>query len=346
MMNLITRAFTRAKQRASSHKVKVYIISGFLGAGKTTFIQQLIKELPDPQRILVLENDFGQVNLDGALLREQGYTVRELTSGCICCSLAGDFRRALVDILDTQDVDYIIIEPSGVSQLSDILAICKDSSIAKRIELTGCVSIVDAMRAPMYYKNFGIFFKDQIAYSSQVFISHQEEEELLQNTLEIIRVLNPAAPVYIVPWKEITLSKYISMYPREQAVSSLAPNETIENHKGHHTARNHPEIPHHDHIAHHAQAKDSFLTCTVECTLPRTIDEWQDHLKALIETNTTGHILRLKGCIPLSTGGQALVQYNGSSLEITPTTLHDSYLTIIGPSLNDDALQSFINGTM
>ena len=150
MMNLITRAFTRAKQRASSHKVKVYIISGFLGAGKTTFIQPLIKELPDPQRILVLENDFGQVNLDGALLREQGYTVRELTSGCICCSLAGDFRRALVDILDTQDVDYIIIEPSGVSQLSDILAICKDSSIAKRIELTGCVSIVDAMRAPMY----------------------------------------------------------------------------------------------------------------------------------------------------------------------------------------------------
>ena len=210
MMNLITRAFTRAKQRASSHKVKVYIISGFLGAGKTTFIQQLIKELPDPRRILVLENDFGQINLDGALLREQGYTVRELTSGCICCSLAGDFRRALVDILDTQDVDYII-EPSGVSQLSDILAICKDSSIAKRIELTGCVSIVDAMRAPMYYKNFGIFFKDQIAYSSQVFISHQEEEELLQKTLEIIRVLNPAAPIYIVPWKEITLSKYISM---------------------------------------------------------------------------------------------------------------------------------------
>ena len=136
------------------------------------------------------------------------------------------------------------------------------------------------------------------------------------------------------------------MYPREQAVSSLAPNKTVENHEGHHTARNHPEIPHHDHIAHHAQAKDAFLTCTVECTLPRTIDEWQDHLKALIETNTTGHILRLKGCIPLSTGGQALVQYNGSGLEITPTTLHDSYLTIIGPSLNNDALQSFINGTM
>ena len=175
MIKLISRAFTRAKQNLSSHKVKVYIVSGFLGAGKTTFIQQLIQELPDPTRVLILENDFGQVNLDGAILREKGYTVRELTSGCICCSLAGDFRRALVDILDTQDVDYIIIEPSGVSQLSDILAICKDSSIAKRIELTGCVSIVDAMRAPMYYKNFGVFFKDQIAYSSQVFISHQED---------------------------------------------------------------------------------------------------------------------------------------------------------------------------
>ena len=186
MMNLISRAFTRSKQNLSSHKVKVYVVSGFLGAGKTTFIQQLIQELPDPTRVLILENDFGQVNLDGAILREKGYTVRELTSGCICCSLAGDFRRALVDILDTQDVDYIIIEPSGVSQLSDILAICKDSSIAKRIELTGCVSIVDAMRAPMYYKNFGVFFKDQIAYSSQVFISHQEDEDLLQNTLEII----------------------------------------------------------------------------------------------------------------------------------------------------------------
>ena len=346
MMNFMTRAFKKVIKSTEGNKVKVYIISGFLGAGKTTFIQQLIQELPDPSKILVLENDFGQVNLDGAILREKGYTVRELTSGCICCSLAGDFRRALADILDTKDLEYIIIEPSGVSQLSDILAICKDPSIAKHIELTGCVSIVDAMRAPMYYKNFGIFFKDQIAYSSQVFISHQEDDQLLQETLEIIRVLNPAAPIYILPWEEITLSKYISMHPHEQAVSSLAPTQTIENHKGHHTDRNHPEIPHHDHIAHHAQAKDSFLTCTVECTLPRTISEWHLHLQALIDTNTSGQILRLKGCIPLSTGGQALVQYNGTSLEITPTTLHDSYLTIIGPSLNNDALQSFINGTM
>ncbi|EHM42659.1 GTP-binding protein [Anaeroglobus geminatus] len=157
--------------------IPVYIVSGFLGSGKTTFIQHLLGQMRDTGKVMVIENDFGEVSFDSALLKKQGIRFEELASGCICCTLAGDFKKSLHKVLQEASTDCIIIEPSGVAKLSDIIAVCQDKELTGAIRLVRAVTVVDAQAGYMYAENFGEFFIDQIRCGQDIFLSHAGENE-------------------------------------------------------------------------------------------------------------------------------------------------------------------------
>lgn len=324
-------------------KTKVYIVSGFLGAGKTSFIKELVKELPRASKILIIENDFGPVQLDVSPERAEGVSIHEFPSGCICCNIAGDFRRYLEATLKEGKVDYIIIEPSGIGRLSDVMATCLDVRISSHISLLSAITIVDAMRAPLYAHNFGDFFKDQIKHCHQVFISHNYDELKLKETLEMIRSYNELAPIFILPWDEGNLLYYVSLNSKQTIIDAIATLHATENHRTRHSERYHPEIPHHDHIAHHANDKST--SYTLDCNVPRSLENWHIRLKALIETDKKRVIDRIKGCLPLLNHKNAFVTYNGSTLELIPTTLNDTFITFTGSELLYDDLHYVINDT-
>ena len=189
--------------------IPIVIISGFLGSGKTTFLQHILKEHKSTDKILIIENDFGETSLDAVNLAKSGATVREVTSGCICCSLQGNFQQALLDILQNYDIDVIYIEPSGVSKLSEIIHTCKDEEIAKSAYVHASITTVDAMQAPMFIKNFGLFFKDQITHSDAIFLSHTEDIQQTSITKRMIRDLAPNTPIHEEAWDTLSLRDYI-----------------------------------------------------------------------------------------------------------------------------------------
>ena len=162
--------------------IPITIISGFLGAGKTTYLQHILNCRNTNERILIIENDFGETSLDAKQLSTTGATVREVTSGCICCSLQGNFKDALIDILSTQDIDQIYIEPIWKSvKLSEIITTCTDDAIADQAYINMIITVVDAMQAPMAIKNFGPFFKDQIKHCYAILLTHADDENRLKN---------------------------------------------------------------------------------------------------------------------------------------------------------------------
>ena len=184
---------------------KVDIISGFLGVGKTTLIKKLLNESLKDEKLVLIENEFGEIGIDGGFMRDAGITVNELSQGCICCSLAGDFETALKEVVDTYHPDRIIIEPTGVGKLSDIIAAVQKVHGAD-LTLDRFFTVVDAKKCKMYHKNFGEFFNNQIGAASCVILSRSQDvsEEKIAECLDIIRELNPHAPVVTTPWDQIT----------------------------------------------------------------------------------------------------------------------------------------------
>ncbi len=182
---------------------KIDIISGFLGAGKTTLIQKLIKEVYAGKKVVLVENEFGEIGIDGGFLKDAGIVVNEINSGCICCTLQGDFRNALQEVVKKYDPDHIIIEPSGVGKLSDILAVVKD---VEGLELNSYSTVVDAKRCEIYHKNFKEFFDDQISTAACVILSRTQlvDEETLQKDIAIIRELNHDARIITTPWDDLS----------------------------------------------------------------------------------------------------------------------------------------------
>ena len=182
---------------------KIDIISGFLGAGKTTLIQKLIKEVYAGKKVVLVENEFGEIGIDGGFLKDSGIVVNEINSGCICCTLQGDFRNALQEVVKKYNPDHIIIEPSGVGKLSDILTVVKD---VEGLELNSYSTVVDAKRCEIYHKNFKEFFDDQISTAACVILSRTQlvNEETLQKDIEIIRALNHDARIITTPWDDLS----------------------------------------------------------------------------------------------------------------------------------------------
>ena len=189
--------------KEGNEMTKIDIISGFLGAGKTTLIQKLIKEVYVGKKVVLVENEFGEIGIDGGFLKDAGIVVNEINSGCICCTLQGDFRNALQEVVKKYDPDHIIIEPSGVGKLSDILAVVKD---VEGLELNSYSTVVDAKRCEIYHKNFKEFFDDQISTAACVILSRTQlvDEEILQKDIAIIRELNHDARIITTPWDDLS----------------------------------------------------------------------------------------------------------------------------------------------
>ena len=189
--------------KEGNEMTKIDIISGFLGAGKTTLIQKLIKEVYAGKKVVLVENEFGEIGIDGGFLKDAGIVVNEINSGCICCTLQGDFRNALQEVVKKYDPDHIIIEPSGVGKLSDILAVVKD---VEGLELNSYSTVVDAKRCEIYHKNFKEFFDDQISTAACVILSRTQlvDEETLQKDIEIIRELNHDTRIITTPWDDLS----------------------------------------------------------------------------------------------------------------------------------------------
>lgn len=185
---------------------KIDIISGFLGAGKTTLIKKLIAEALQGQKVVLIENEFGEIGIDGGFLKESGIQINEMNSGCICCSLVGDFNAALKDVLFQYEPDRIIIEPSGVGKLSDVIKAVQKVVDGENVVLDSYITVADVKRAKMYLKNFGEFYKNQVQYASTIILSRTQDvkEGKLEKTIELIRTLNDRSPIVTTPWEDIT----------------------------------------------------------------------------------------------------------------------------------------------
>ena len=232
--------------------IKVDIFSGFLGAGKTTLIKKLIKEVFAGQQIVLIENEFGEIGIDGGFLRDAGINITEMNSGCICCSLVGDFGKALKKVADEYHPDRIIIEPSGVGKLSDVRRAVEDASKEAGLEINALVTVADASKIKMYMKNFGEFYNNQIENAGAVILSRTQklsQEKQLQ-AAELIREKNPKAVVITTPWDDITGGQILKAI---EGTDSLAKElmEEAENHHHHHDEEcgcgHDHEHHHHDH---------------------------------------------------------------------------------------------------
>ena len=181
---------------------KIDIVSGFLGAGKTTLIKKLLKEALSDTKVVLIENEFGEIGIDGGFLKEAGIEIKEMNSGCICCSLVGDFGASLREVLDTYTPERVLIEPSGVGKLSDVMKAVQDAMADRDVELSSAVAVVDACKCKMYIKNFGEFFINQIEHAGTIVLSRTDKlsEDKLSACVEMIREHNEKATIITTPW--------------------------------------------------------------------------------------------------------------------------------------------------
>ena len=184
---------------------KVDIISGFLGAGKTTFIKKLLSDVWAGEKLVLIENEFGEIGIDGGFLKDAGIEITEMNSGCICCTLVGDFSKALVKVLDEYHPDRVIIEPSGVGKLSDVARAIEAVEKDADIEIDGRITVVDGKKAKMYMKNFGEFFKDQVEHASTIVVSRTQmmTDEKVEECVHTLREENAEATIISTPWDEL-----------------------------------------------------------------------------------------------------------------------------------------------
>ncbi len=237
---------------------KIDIFSGFLGAGKTTLIKKLIKEAYAGEKLVLIENEFGEIGIDGGFLQDAGVEITEMNSGCICCSLVGDFSEALKKVLTEFAPDRVLIEPSGVGKLSDVIRAVQDVHSADMV-LNAFTTVVDAGKAKMYMKNFGEFFNDQVANAGAIVLSHTEKlsEDKLEAVIALLREHNPTAVIVTTPWNELDGKQILEATERthtlEAELHRLAEDADVCPTCGHHHHHDHDhecechEHHHHDH---------------------------------------------------------------------------------------------------
>ena len=238
---------------------KVDVFSGFLGAGKTTLIKKLISDGYNNQKIVLIENEFGQIGIDGGFLKEAGIEITEMNSGCICCSLVGDFGTALKDVIDRFHPDRIVIEPSGVGKLSDVVAAVKK---VEDTEICGTVTVIDASKCKVYLKNFSEFYENQIKYAGTIILSRTSDikQEKLDKAVELIKGINDHSQIITTPWEQLTGAQILSAIENPltaaDMAAALAEAEEHEHHHHHHDHDDHDHEHHHDHEHEHEHHHD------------------------------------------------------------------------------------------
>ena len=242
---------------------KITIFSGFLGAGKTTLIQKLIQEGYVGEKLVLIENEFGEIGIDGGFLQDAGVEITEMNSGCICCSLVGDFGKALEKVLEQYHPDRILIEPSGVGKLRDVIRAVQNIH-AHDVELDGFTTVVDAKKCKMYQKNFGEFFNNQITYASCLILSHTAglSQEKLDDCVRRLRTCNEKAPIVTTDWADLTGKQLVEAMTQKNTLDDelqelLAEAAAHDHH--HHHDHDHEEHEHHHHHDH--DEHDENCTC-------------------------------------------------------------------------------------
>ena len=239
---------------------KVTIISGFLGAGKTTFIKKLLEQVYAGQKVVLIENEFGEIGIDGGFLKDAGIQITEMNSGCICCSLVGDFGKALIKVSKEYAPDRIIIEPSGVGKLSDVVAAVERVKDEAGLELDCFLTVADATKAKMYMKNFGEFYNDQIEHAGTIVLSRTQNMDAakLEASVALIRDKNAEAAIITTPWDELNGEQIVSALEKKSLMDELL-KEALEHSAEHHHDDDDEDEDEHEH--HHHQHHDDGEEC-------------------------------------------------------------------------------------
>ena len=361
---------------------KVDIISGFLGAGKTTLISKLLKEALNGEQVVLIENEFGEIGIDGGFLKDSGVEIREMNSGCICCSLVGDFGTSLKEVVDKYHPDRIIIEPSGVGKLSDVIKAVKDLHIENEIKLNSASTVADASKCKVYMKNFGEFFNNQIEHAGTIILSRTQNisEEKLNKAIELIRQLNPNAHIITTPWDDIEGTQILGAMENvtnlELEMLAEAAEKAHAEHEHHHhdgecCGHDHDEHEHHHHdgeccghdhdheherhhhdgecgCGHHHEghhhADEVFTSWGTET--PNKYDKatLDDILDTLANSDEFGRILRAKGMLPTQEGTWMYFDLVPGEYEIREGKPDfTGRICVIGAELKEDELKKLFN---
>ena len=341
---------------------KVDVFSGFLGAGKTTLIKKLISDGYDKQKIVLIENEFGQIGIDGGFLKESGIEITEMNSGCICCSLVGDFGTALKDVIDRFHPDRIVIEPSGVGKLSDVVAAIKN---VEGTEICGTVTVIDASKCKVYLKNFAEFYENQIKYAGTIILSRTSDikQEKLDKAVSLIREINDHTQIITTPWEQLSGAQILSAIENPLTAADMAAalaeaeshhhehhhEHDHEHHHEHEHEHDHEHEHHHDHEHEHEHchcgeehhhADEIFDSIGFETSKKFTQDGINAALSRLDESSLYGTILRAKGIVAGEDGNWIHFDYvpgevsvrNGAS-DVT------GKLCVIGSEVNKAAVE-------
>ncbi len=357
---------------------KVDIISGFLGAGKTTLISKLLKEALVGEQVVLIENEFGEIGIDGGFLKDSGVEIREMNSGCICCSLVGDFGTSLKEVVEKYHPDRIIIEPSGVGKLSDVIKAVKDLDIDEEITLNSASTVADASKVKVYMKNFGEFFNNQIENAGTIILSRTQStsEDKLKKAIELIREVNSEAHIITTPWDDLEGAQILSAM---ENVVNLE-KEMMEEHKHHHhhhhdgeeccCGHHHDEEhhhhnhecgcdhdhehhhhhhdgeecccgqDHHEHHHHHHHADEVFTSWGVETPNKYEKDVLNNILDKLANTEEFGTVLRAKGMLPSADGTWMYFDLVPEEYEIREGKPDfTGRICVIGSNLKEDAIK-------
>ena len=356
---------------------KIDIFSGFLGAGKTTLIKKLISEAYAGEKLVLIENEFGEIGIDGGFLAEAGIKINELNSGCICCSLVGDFAEALKKVHTEYNPDRILIEPSGVGKLSDVLRAVANADLPD-CKINTFSAVVDANKCKMYMKNFGEFFNDQIETAACIIFSHADvaSPEKLSKAVELVREHNKKATIVTTPWQELSGKELLAaMEHADTLESELAHLMEDHEHEHHHHhdhdgecycghdhehERHHHEHPHdhdgecccgHDHEhehehhhhhghEHHHHADEVFTSWGVETSKKFDKAELESALSALSDAVRFGTVLRAKGIVPAVSGKWLHFDYVPGEVDIREGSVaYTGRLCVIGSKIDEEELK-------
>ena len=357
---------------------KIDIISGFLGAGKTTLIKKLLQEALNGQKVVLIENEFGEIGIDGGFLKDAGIQITEMNSGCICCSLVGDFGAALKKVVEQYHPDRIIIEPSGVGKLSDVIAAVMNVAGEIDLDLNSFVTVADATKCKMYMKNFGEFYNNQVESANTIILSRTQgmKEEKLAQAVSMIQEKNAKAKIITTPWDELTGEQILAVMEQGHSLAEelmeeamkLHEEEEHEHHHHHHDddddccCHDHDHEHHHhdddddedEHEHHHEHgdhcccghhhhhhdhdADEVFTSWGVETARKFTKAE-VEHALTELDTGNYGMILRSKGIVDGGTDGWLEFDYVPGEWEVRARGADvGGKLVVIGSKLNEKAI--------
>jgi len=346
---------------------KIDIFSGFLGAGKTTLIKKLIAEAYSGEKLVLIENEFGEINIDGGFLKESGIEISEMSAGCICCSLVGDFNKALKEVVEQFHPDRVLIEPSGVGKLSDVIVAVQRTvdECPDELKLNSYVTVADASKVKVYMKNFGEFYNNQIETAGTIILSRTQKlsQEKLEAAAAMLREKNPDAAILTTPWDELDGKTILSAVEKvslsDELLEKMRHEHEIEEaeHAHHHHDHDHDhDEHHHDHdehehhhhrdgeecddpecSCHHHHADDVFASWGKETPKKFTREALEEMLRKL-DSGDYGHILRAKGIV---NGEDGWLEFDYVPEEHEVRAGHPDYtgrLCVIGAELKENGL--------